>query len=117
MKYEVLGVYLVDFQKNRGGELSGKHYGLVLTKMSEKDKTLLVAPMTSKNKGKKYKGGFTIDCTKYQQNPTYEKAFIKVRKIREIDIRRIYGNKKYNLDEEDTKKLKKSMYEVFKFLK
>ena len=32
MKYEVLGVYLVDFQKNRGGELSGKHYGLVLTK-------------------------------------------------------------------------------------
>ena len=73
--------------------------------------------MTSKKKGKKYKGGFTIDCTKYQQNPTYEKAFIKVRKIREIDIRRIYGNKKYNLDEEDTKKLKKSMYEVFKFLK
>nr|DAF17129.1 MAG TPA: endoribonuclease [Caudoviricetes sp.] len=118
MKYEVLGVYLVDFQKNRGGELSGKHYyGLILSKMSDKDKTLLVAPMTSKKKGKKYKGGFTIDCTKYQQNPTYEKAFIKIRKIREIDIRRIYGTKKYTLDEEDTEKLRESMYQVFKFLK
>ena len=55
MKYEVLGVYLVDFQKNKGGELSGKHYGLILSKMSDKDKTLLVAPMTSKKKSKKYK--------------------------------------------------------------
>ena len=117
MKYEVLGVYLVDFQKNRGGELSGKHYGLILSKMSDKDKTLLVAPMTSKKKGKKYKGEFTIELNKNQQNPRYEKAFIKIRKIREIDIKRIYGIKKYSLDNVDLLKLNKAMSDVFKFLK
>lgn len=115
MKYEVLGVYLVDFKINIGGEISGKHYGLILSKKSEKDKTLLVAPITGKKEGKKYKGGFTIDCKKYQKNPSYEKAFVKIRKIREIDVRRIYGKKTYNLDSEDIKKLKKSMLQVFSF--
>ena len=32
---------------------------------------------TSKKKGKKYKGGFTIDCTKYQQNPTQILQYFK----------------------------------------
>ena len=113
MKYEVLGVYLVDFQKNRGGELSGKHYGLILSKMSDKDKTLLVAPMTSKKKGKKYKGGFTIDCTKYQKNPTYEKAFVKIRKIREIHKSRFLGRKIYDLEESDVIKLKDTFRSYF----
>ena len=27
---EILGVYLVDFKNNEGGEMSGKHYGLVV---------------------------------------------------------------------------------------
>ena len=38
-KCEVFGVYLIDFKINEGGELSNKHYGLVLTKMSSSDKT------------------------------------------------------------------------------
>ena len=117
MKYEVLGIYLVNFPNNNGRELFGKHYGLVLSKMSDKDKTLLVAPITSKKKVKKYKGGFTIELNKYQQNPRYEKAFIKIRKIREIDIKRIYGTKKYSLDNVDLLKLNKAMSDVFKFLK
>ena len=55
-KCEVFGVYLIDFKINEGGELSNKHYGLVLTKMSSSDKTFLVAPMTSKKRNKRYKG-------------------------------------------------------------
>ena len=117
MEYEVFGVYLVNFKKNIGGEISGKHYGLILSKMSAKDKTLLVAPITSKKNGKKYKGGLTIECKKYQKNPSYERAFVKIRKIREIDVRRIYGKKIYNLDLEDIEKLKKSMSQVFSFYK
>ena len=53
-KCEVFGVYLIDFKINEGGELSNKHYGLVLTKISSSDKTFLVAPMTSKKRNKKY---------------------------------------------------------------
>lgn len=116
MKVDVLGVYLVDFKKNKGGEISGKHYGVVLSNISDKDETLLVAPITSKKSGKRYKGGFTIDCTKYQVNPTYEKTFVKIRKIREIDKSRIYGKLRYKLDLEDAEKLKKSFYQFFKFL-
>ena len=69
MQYEVLGVYLIDFKENIGGEISGKHYALVISKLESKDNTLLVAPITSKKRGKKYRGGFTIDCKKYQKNP------------------------------------------------
>ena len=54
MQYEVLGVYLIDFKENIGGEISGKHYALVISKLESKDNTLLVAPITSKKKGKKY---------------------------------------------------------------
>lgn len=57
------------------------------------DDTFLVATITSKKAGKKYRGGFTIVCTKYQENPTYDKAFVKVINIREIHKSRIYGKK------------------------
>lgn len=116
MKYDILGVYLVDFKNNIGGEFSGKHYAMVLSDISSKDNTLLVAPITSKKSGKKYRGGFTIECAKYQKNPSCEKAFVKVRKIREIDNSRIYGKKIYDLDKDDLEKLKKSINDVFKFM-
>ena len=96
MTYEVLGVYLVDFKTNNvGGEMSGKHYALVLSELSKKDSTLLVAPITSKKAGKKYRGGFTINCTKYQKNPTYAKAFVKIRKIR--DFKNCFFSPKFRL--------------------
>ncbi len=116
MAYDVLGVYIVDFKKNIGGEMSGRHHALILSQKSGKDNTLLVAPLTSKKSGKRYRGGITIDCTKYQAKPKHDKAFIKIRKIREIDRQRIYGEKLYSLDSEDTEKLKKSFYKVFRFL-
>lgn len=116
MTYEVLGVYLVDFKNNIGGEMSGKHYALVLSEISKKDDTLLVAPITSKKANKKYRGGFTIDCKKYQKNPTHEKAFIKIRKIREVSKYRIYGEKIYNLDKADIEELKKHFKNFFTFL-
>lgn len=117
MTYEVLGVYLVDFKTNNvGGEMSGKHYALVLSELSKKDSTLLAAPITSKKAGKKYRGGFTINCTKYQKNPTYEKAFVKIRKIREISKYRIYGDKIYDLDSDDVRLLQEAFKNFFSFL-
>lgn len=112
--FEILGVYLVDFKKNVQGELNGKHYAVILSDLSAKDDTLLVAPLTSKKSGIKYRGGFTIDCKKYQTNPTHEKAFIKVRKIREVHKSRIYGRKVYSLDESDRFKLAEKIKEVIK---
>lgn len=50
MKHEILGVYLVDFKQNIGGELNGKHYAIVITEMTYNDKTLLVIPISSKKK-------------------------------------------------------------------
>ncbi len=99
--YDILGVYLVDFKINVGGELNGKHYAVVLSNLSSKDKTLLAAPITSKKSGTKYRGGFTIDCKKYQTNPTHDKAFVKIRKMREIHRSRILGKKVYDLDNND----------------
>ena len=116
MDIDVLGAYLIDFKNNVGGELSGKHYGVVLSAKSTKNNTLLVAPLTSKKAGKKYRGGFTIDCTKYQLAPSYPKAFVKIRKIREIDASRILGKKKYDFDKEDKAKLAKTFYTFFAFL-
>lgn len=115
MVYDVFGVYLIDFKKNVGAEFSGKHYAVVLATVSG-DNTILVAPITSKRSGKKYKGGFTIDCNKYQKNPSTPKAFVRIKKMREIDIKRIYGDKIYTLDDEDKEKLKKSFYNIFNFL-
>lgn len=115
MGYDVLGVYLVDFKNNQGGELSGKHYAVLLNGISNDD-TFLVVTITIKKTGKKYRGGFTIVCTKYKKNPTYDKAFVKVIKIREIHKSRIYGKKIYDLDDEDIGKLKESFFKIFKFL-
>lgn len=112
--FDILGVYLVDFKKNIKGELNGKHYAVVLSSLSAKDKTLLVAPITSKKSGIKYRGGITIDCKKYQTNPTYEKAFVKLRKIREVHRSRFYGNKIYDLDNDDKLKLASKIKEVIK---
>lgn len=53
--FDIFGVYLIDFKQNIGGEISGKHYAVVMSKMSKKDDTLIVAPITSKKKGKKYR--------------------------------------------------------------
>jgi len=113
MKIEVFGVYLVDFKTNFGGELNGKHYAVVLTTPSIKDKTFLVAPITSKKPKIRYRGGFTIDSRKYQTNPSCEKCFIKVRKIREVDIKRVLGKRIYKLDNEDIEKLKKVIAGIF----
>lgn len=114
MNIELYGVYLVNFKNNVGGEMSGKHYALALSGISPKDKTLLVAPITSKKIGHKYRGGFTIDCTKYQLSPTQEKAFVKIRKIREIDKSRLINKKLiYKLDEKDIDLCKKKMKDFF----
>lgn len=104
--YDIHGVYLVDFKKGIGGELSGKHYSIIVTDIKKSDNnTLVVIPITSKKKGKKYRNGITIDCTKYQTNPTHEKAFAMVDKIREVSRYRIYGDKIYQLDESDVKRM------------
>ncbi len=116
MNIDVLGVYLVDFKDNTGGELSGLHYAFILSDVSSKDGTLLVAPITGKKPNRKYRGGITIDCNKYQHNPRYNRAFIKVRKIREIDKSRIISKKRYQLDSKDTKRLESKFHEFFIFL-
>lgn len=116
MDIEKFGVYLINFSNSRGGELSGKHYAVALTSLNREHKTFLVAPITSKKSGKKYRGGFTIDCKKYQTNPSKDKAFAKVNKIREVSIHRVYGEMIYKLDEQDIGKLKSSLFRVFDFL-
>lgn len=113
MNYEWMGVYLVDFKNNIGGEFNGKHYAIILSTSLSDNKTLVVIPITSKKKGKKYRGGITIDCTKYQENPKYEKAFAMVKKIREVDTGRIFKKIVYKLDEEDIRKLKESIVNVY----
>ena len=115
MILEIYGVYLVNFKNNVGGEMSGKHYALVLSEISHKDKTFLVAPITSKKKGHKYRGGFTIDCTKYQEKPTQEKAFVKIRKMREIDKSRLISKKLiYKLDNKDIELCKNKLIHFFR---
>ena len=116
MKFELFDVYLIDFKKNIGGELKGKHYAVILSDFSYGDSTILVAPIISKKAGKKYRGGFTINCRDYQQNPSYEKAFVRINKIREVSTERILGEKIYSLNEADIKKLIKSFKNIFKFI-
>lgn len=99
---EIGDVYLVNFGNNRGAEFSGNHYAVILTK--EVNNTLLVVPMTSKKSKKRYKHGITIEATKYQDDPTKDKAFLYVRKITEVDRSRIW-KKIYSLDEEDLNRL------------
>lgn len=110
---EVHGVYLIDFGANIGKEFNGKHYGIVISPKSKKDETMLVVPITSKKAKVKYRGGFSIDNSKYQATPSCTSSFAKVRKIREIDKKRIIKNKLiYKLDQEDIEKLKTSLKDV-----
>lgn len=117
-------VYLVNFPNKNGNEFYGKHYAVILTSPAN-DGTLLVAPITGKKPGKKYRGGITLDNHKYQKNPSYDKAYIYVRKIQEIDKRKIHFNKKvmnnyfeksykliFELDQEDLTKLKIKIKEI-----
>lgn len=113
MKYEIYGVYLIDFKQNLGGELSGKHYAVIVGDLTKPDNTILAVPMTSKKSGKKYRKGFTINCKDYQSNPSYEKAFVRVNKLREVSVNRIYGKKIYSLSQEDIYKLKESIKNIF----
>lgn len=116
MVIEKFGVYLVNFYKSTGGELSGKHYAIAITDFNKEHKTFVAIPITSKKSGKKYRGGFTIYCNKYQENPSKERAFAMVGKVREVSIHRVYGDMIYKLDNEDIEKLKKSIFKVFDFL-
>ncbi|WP_156299884.1 type II toxin-antitoxin system PemK/MazF family toxin [Streptobacillus canis] len=112
---ELFSVYLIDLPNNNEKTriLKGKHFGLVLSEINKKDNTLLIAPITSKKIGKKYRGGFTIDNKKYQKHPKYEYAFIKLRKIREIDKTKIISKKKFSLDKEDLLQLKIAFEKFF----
>ncbi len=110
--FDIYGVYLVDFKRGMGGELSGKHYAIIITTIKKSDNTVVVVPLTSKKRGKKYRNGFTIDCTKYQTAPTHEKAFAMVDKIREISRYRINGEKVYMLDNDDVMTLNNKIKSV-----
>lgn len=70
-----------------------------------------------KKSGTKYRGGFTIDNKKYFKEPAYEKGFVKVRKIREIDKKRIISDLRFTLDENDTDLLINSIRNVMPFIK
>lgn len=112
MDIEVMGVYLVDFKENIGAEFSGNHYAVVLTEQT--DNTFIVVPMTSKKPFKRYKHGITIDNKQYLEQPKYEKAFILVRKLREVDRKRIKGQKRYSLTDDDIVRLKNKVKEILK---
>lgn len=114
---DILGVYSVDFGSNCGAEINGIRYAVVMSERNKKDGTFLVAPLTSKKSGVKYKGGITIVMKDYLLNPTYEKSFIKVRKMKEIDRKRIRGPKRFDLNEVDKAKLIECMKDVFTFIK
>lgn len=96
---DIGGVYLVNFPNKGGNEFYGKHYAVVISKVSNDDGTLLVAPITGKKRGKKYRGGITINNHKYQSSPSYDNAFIYVRKIQEIDKRKITHQRKKQVDD------------------
>lgn len=95
MKFQQGEVYLINFPQKGGNEFYGKHYAIILTPPDKADGTLLVAPLTGKKSGKKYRGGITIENIKYQNTPSKPKAYAYVRKIQEIDKRKIvYKTKK-----------------------
>lgn len=113
---EILGVYIVDFGTNVGGEINKIRPAIVISDVSTKDNTLLVVPLTSKKPGVKYRGGFTIKHIKYQANPKYLTSFAKVRKIREIDKSRIISKKRYTLDNDDASMLAEQVKKIIKVL-
>ncbi|NQG98447.1 hypothetical protein HO675_10185, partial [Streptococcus suis] len=86
MAFQQGEVYLVNFTQKGGNEFCGKHYAIILTPPDKTDGTLLAVPLTGKKAGKKYRGGITLDNTKYQDTPSKPKAYAYVRKIQEIDI-------------------------------
>ncbi|WP_228065087.1 type II toxin-antitoxin system PemK/MazF family toxin [Streptococcus cuniculi] len=94
MGLDIGGVYVVRFPNRGMNEFYGKHYGVILSKVSGDDKTLLIAPVTGKKKGRKYRGGITLDNFKYQTNPSYDSSFVYARKIQEVDKRRISSERK-----------------------
>ena len=48
--FDIHSVYLVDFKRWIGGELSGKHYAIIITNIKKSDNTLVVIPLTSKKR-------------------------------------------------------------------
>lgn len=96
---DIGGVYLVNFPDKGGCEFRGKHYAVVISNVSKDDGTLLVLPMTGKKAGKKYRGGIAINNNKYQTSPKYDISFIYVRKMQEIDKRKITSTRKKQIDE------------------
>lgn len=93
MSIDIGGVYRVDFPNRGGGELYGPHYAVVLSDIDPGDHTLLVAPITSKKPGRKYRGGITLNTHKYQHHPRYDKCFVYIRKIQEVDSKRLTFDK------------------------
>lgn len=110
MNIEKMGVYLIDFKQNVGAEFSGKHYAVVITE--QVNNTFLVVPITSKKSGKRYRHGITIDNEKYLSNPKYNRAFLLVRKLREVDRKRVLGTKRYSLDTDDEQRLLDKIDEI-----
>lgn len=96
---DIGGVYLVSFPDKGGCEFKGKHYAVAISNVSRDDGTLLVLPITGKKAGKKYRGGITIYNNKYQTSPRYNTSFIYVRKIQEIDKRKITSTREKQFDE------------------
>ena len=52
---DIGGVYLVNFPYKGGREFYGRHYAVVISKISKDDQTLLVAPITGKKANKRYR--------------------------------------------------------------
>lgn len=107
-----MSVYLIDFGKNTHGEINDIRPAIVISSVSEKDKTFLVVPITSRKPKIKYRGGFFIDNLKYLPNSQYTEGFAKVRKIREVATSRVKSRKLYMLDTDDIQKLIKATKNV-----
>lgn len=113
MGLDIGGVYVVHFPNRGMNEFHGRHYGVVLSKISKDDNTLLVAPITGKKSGRRYRGGVTLDNLKYQTEPSYDSSFVYARKIQEIDKRRISSERKLKRDDKGDVILDKNGNEVY----
>lgn len=113
MGLDIGGVYVVRFPNRGMNEFYGRHYGVVLSKISKDDSTLLVAPITGKKSGRKYRGGITLDNFKYQTKPSYDSSFVYARKIQEIDKRRILSERKLKRDDNGNVILDKNGDELY----
>lgn len=113
MNIDIGGVYRINFPNRNGGEIYGPHYAVVLSEVDSSDHTVLVAPITSKKPGRKYRGGVTLDTHKYQYHPRYDKCFVYIRKIQEIDTKRVTFEKVIQKDSYGNSLLDKSGRELF----